>query len=274
MEYEKIVHQIKCSRCHLCYPRDYYVSFTRQREPKPTKSCFFCRINNVGDKRRHGKVISEIKSVWEEWKRNNPCVDCGCKDERVIQADHISNKTAGCGNYTYWGRESLGVEKYKEELKKCQARCRFCHMIKTKKELFDTNVSRDKLWKGPSAKYNNSLKHRVLKYDLVDQEKLYRQHCLQCHRKVTKDTCQAFIFDHGCNWRNKTWGISEYIRKNNCSFTKAKPLILREMYKCRLLCANCDWIATKNDLWGEHCSDPDQVNPDIKHVQDIFFIKK
>ena len=101
----------------------------------------------------------------------------------------------------------------------------------------------------------------------VNKEKVRRGCCEQCNRKVTKETVEAFIFDHGNNWNMKNFTISNYINRNRCSLKRAKPLLVREMLLCQLLCANCDWESTRRHLWNHKAHNPHQ-----QELQDRFLI--
>ncbi len=62
--------------------------------------------------------------------REHPCVDCGCSDIRVLEFDHLDglSKKDGVMALVSWGA-SLKV--VKEEMLKCEVRCKNCHAIKT-----------------------------------------------------------------------------------------------------------------------------------------------
>ena len=64
------------------------------------------------------------------------CVDCGTKDARVLEFDHVTGvkrnvknqKGAGVG---YLVRNGYKWSTVKREIEKCVVRCRNCHQIKT-----------------------------------------------------------------------------------------------------------------------------------------------
>jgi hypothetical protein len=71
------------------------------------------------------------KKKWE-YLSNHPCVDCKMDDPRVLEFDHISDKTMGISQMIVNGHswESILIE-----IAKCQVRCANCHKIKTSDEL-------------------------------------------------------------------------------------------------------------------------------------------
>lgn len=62
-----------------------------------------------------------------DYLATHPCVDCGEKDVRVLEFDHLGNKlrevSAMLHNFT--------LEKVKTEIAKCQVLCVNCHRRKT-----------------------------------------------------------------------------------------------------------------------------------------------
>tara|TARA_R110000782_G_C14498906_1_gene378339 strand:+ start:99 stop:503 length:405 start_codon:yes stop_codon:yes gene_type:complete len=56
------------------------------------------------------------------------CVDCGIKDWRVLQFDHLNNKKY---NLADLGASSVSLNLIKTEIRKCEIRCANCHQIKT-----------------------------------------------------------------------------------------------------------------------------------------------
>ncbi len=74
------------------------------------------------------KKIRELQNLVNEIKSSKGCKDCGNKDWRVLDFDHIRDKKYGICNMV---RLQMKKEKILEEIKKCEVRCANCHRIKT-----------------------------------------------------------------------------------------------------------------------------------------------
>jgi hypothetical protein len=59
---------------------------------------------------------------------NNPCVDCGNTDIRVLTLDHVRGKKKG-NPATFWLGET--IQTIRKEIKKCEVVCHNCHAIRT-----------------------------------------------------------------------------------------------------------------------------------------------
>jgi len=59
------------------------------------------------------------------------CIDCGVKDPRVLQFDHVrGEKKDPVSSLVYSGKSMIRI---KDEIRKCEIRCANCHTIKTHK---------------------------------------------------------------------------------------------------------------------------------------------
>ena len=219
-----------CKECLNVKPLVDFVSVIHRRT-KPTANCTHCRALKRKTLFNPTTKSGKCREFWKKWKKNNKCRDCGCEDFRVIEADHVRGKKVNnLSNYVYWAANG-GVEKMIEELKKCESRCCFCHMIKTKersdqKRIRERRFSR-KWW----------LLHRRREINLV---KMKVGECKTCKRKVTSNTFCGFDFDHR-NEETKVINISNIVRTNKTTFEKH---LREEIPKCNLLCRNCHKIKT------------------------------
>lgn len=75
------------------------------------------------------QVLSQNKSLLYAYLSTHPCIDCGEKDIRLLEFDHISGqKSEGIANLLSWGFNWPTLE---AEIAKCEVRCANCHRIKT-----------------------------------------------------------------------------------------------------------------------------------------------
>lgn len=66
-----------------------------------------------------------LRKQW--FAKNGPCTTCGSWED--LQVDHINPNTKVSWGYWRWTKE-----RREEELSKCQALCRTCHLAKTAEE--------------------------------------------------------------------------------------------------------------------------------------------
>ena len=66
----------------------------------------------------------------ENYLLEHPCVDCGIKDTRVLEFDHVRGKKDG--NISHAVNQIWSLEKLIKEIDKCEVRCANCHRIVTK----------------------------------------------------------------------------------------------------------------------------------------------
>ena len=227
----------------------HFKPYSKHTKKQFTKSCYACRQKETRWKAQANCKVNICRKQWLDWKEKNKCQHCGIEDPDVLQADHIGKKEKELSNYTYWSKQ--GPEKQMLEFQNTRCLCRFCHNVSTRKQFFKQKVNRLN-----TKKSRREDRVKALKMEFVLREKLRRGSCATCHKEVTSMTSNCFIFDHGANHRDKRISISKYIHTNKCGFPKAKRVLEREMNLCRLLCSNCDWKATRNDLWGHKQQKP------------------
>ena len=107
--------QTHCRECNRQLSKNYYAT----NKEKHIKYAGQVKRNNI--EKTHDWIIEYLKI--------HPCVDCGISNIVVLEFDHVRGiKFKGLsimisGNYS--------LNKIKEEIKKCEVRCRNCHMIRT-----------------------------------------------------------------------------------------------------------------------------------------------
>jgi len=130
----------KCSRCKI----DKELSEYNKNKSKPDGLQTFCRecahekfkdyyeSNKDYHKQaiydRRDKLKNKSRAFLVDYFQTHSCVDCQNSDIRVLEFDHLGNKIKGVGRLV---AEGYSLEVIKEEISKCEVRCRNCHQIKT-----------------------------------------------------------------------------------------------------------------------------------------------
>lgn len=100
-----------CTPCFAKYEADRYQNGDRARKERN-------KANTIERSRTH---------IWN-YLLNNPCVDCGQTDPRVLEFDHRDDLTK---SYNVSEMFPLSLSKINEEIAKCDVRCANCHRIRT-----------------------------------------------------------------------------------------------------------------------------------------------
>jgi uncharacterized protein with PIN domain len=72
--------------------------------------------------------------VYRFLKLFGQCVDCGNKDWRVLEFDHI-DRNSKKNTISNLMNKHISISNLKSEMKKCEIRCANCHKIKTRIQL-------------------------------------------------------------------------------------------------------------------------------------------
>lgn len=94
-----------------------------------------------GMRRRHREKIIRNQKYVLQYLYTNSCIDCGEKDIRVLDFDHVRGKKKD--NICAMVRNAVSIETLKNEMKKCVVRCANDHRRKTCQE---NGSLRGKLW--------------------------------------------------------------------------------------------------------------------------------
>ena len=213
----------KCKSCK----RDWDVSYFQpkvNRRTKLTTWCSICRNNKRRTETNPTTKVGKCRALFQKWKSEHPCQNCGIKDSRIIEADHLSKfkKVYNCSHFHWWSNHG-GVEALKAELKKCKPLCKFCHRLKSQAE-----------------RKKGTHTTQLAKRKIINAEKLKRGACLTCKREVSLRTACAFDFDH-VNPETKRMRVAKMVLKNWDYFRK---YCKEEMRQCHLLCTNCHHVKT------------------------------
>ena len=218
-----------CISCLKIKPNADFESKVHRRN-KMTTRCQHCRDLQRKNQKNPSTKVGKCREFWQNWKKEQTCVDCGLQDYRVLEADHVrGEKVHTVSDYHYWSYRG-GVDAMRKELKKCVPRCRICHTLKTKER---SDLKRMK----EGRKQQPSIECRQNEINAI---KLNIGACVYCNRKVTPATCRAFDFDH-LDEKNKIICISKLAYKSQTYYVKH---LRSEISKCQLLCRNCHKIKT------------------------------
>ncbi|MCX6765012.1 MAG: hypothetical protein NT148_00530 [Candidatus Nealsonbacteria bacterium] len=117
----KIVVMKLCKYCNKYYKEsDFGIAATT---PKKTYRRLKCRYCYYKTKRL---LIEKYQKYLNNYKEDRGCFKCGNKDHRVLEFHHLRDKKFTIG-YAYYCH--FGMERVKEEIKKCAVICANCHKI-------------------------------------------------------------------------------------------------------------------------------------------------
>lgn len=139
-------------KCTLCQEIKPISEFNKKKASTDGKQnvCRLCnrlKSRNYYAKNKHKHVKVVIKNTNSYRNRNreylykyllqHPCIDCGNSDVRVLEFDHRPGeiKIDGVAKLAAFPRS---LEIVKNEVKKCDIRCKNCHTIKTYERLGGT----------------------------------------------------------------------------------------------------------------------------------------
>jgi len=141
-------------RCATCKIEKSSSSFYKNKSKKDGRqySCKNCQNiyhNKIWYKKRRDSRKQQVLTRKQENRRINfrrvlhnyfskGCVDCGEKDFRCLEFDHvrgIKKKVRGSSGVGQFVRDGYKWETVLKEINKCEVRCASCHKIKTFKQL-------------------------------------------------------------------------------------------------------------------------------------------
>jgi hypothetical protein len=79
------------------------------------------------ERTKERKKIEKCRDFMVDFLLQNPCVDCGNSDIRVLEFDHIKEKNTDVSILLSNGK----LKRLQEEIKLCEVVCANCHRIRT-----------------------------------------------------------------------------------------------------------------------------------------------
>lgn len=239
----KVPHKKRCGKCRKTLSsKQFYRS-----HGAPDGLHAWCKECDNQARTKLSKAAAEY--VWTKAEeRGSLCVRCGENDKNVLDFHHVrpedkENSVLKLGKH-------VDIDK---ELAKTVLLCSFCHRLETYHWIQShQKPSVDKLSTDPRSVRNRLLSENSK--NMVKRIKAELGQCSVCKRKLDVHdpaAFSAFDFDH-IDRSTKTCNISRMVSK-----TCSEERLLREIAKCRLLCANCHRIHTRQQM-GQFVHDNDE----------------
>ncbi|QPB44406.1 hypothetical protein [Medusavirus stheno T3] len=212
----------RCCKCRLILSRNDFHSDGKANSNSRCKKCQSTYNAQVGLRLHATSALA---------KEGQACADCGERNPNVLEFDHVR----GIKERDVSGMRGRPTTAIRAEIDKCDIVCRCCHRVRSLTTKWKPAIS--------EKRANAHIKYR--NHAFVTSEKLKRGHCDACSRPVKSanhaETCQ-FDFDH-IDRKTKAFNISKAVK---CGYSLER--ITGELRKCRLLCANCHLIHTRQQL--------------------------
>ena len=113
----------QCLYCHQWYPENSFgVALTTKKKVFRRRKCKYCY-------RETKQILIRKYHTWlNDCKIQQGCKRCGITDKRVLDFHHKdeNDKLFTIGGF----RRSVGIERIKKEIKKCEIYCANCHRIR------------------------------------------------------------------------------------------------------------------------------------------------
>ena len=133
----------QCSRCKETKPLDKFGKEAKSKDGLQYH-CKVCKaelhiLNHearmVSIRASKQRRVDAGRNYVVEWFKTHPCVDCGETDIRVLEFDHLGNKVDGVAKMV---REGQTLKRIKQEIEKCEVRCKNDHARKSFERLGGT----------------------------------------------------------------------------------------------------------------------------------------
>jgi hypothetical protein len=202
------------------------------------RQCKTCRDR----KRKKTPQEEACWKIYQDWRKNSVCKDCGITDWRLLEADHVGNKTRNCSDYAWWARNG-GPEALLEELQSvCEPRCIYHHRQYT--------YWRDKMEKDNGKTYSNNKNAQRLRKMRAEVQNYAvslktGNSCYKCKRICTPENVMCFDWDHLPDKMHlKKYNVGDISQKYATSFKDGKNKLDQETAICRLSCVFCHRLYT------------------------------
>lgn len=237
-----------------------------------TKTCLQCRIIEKRTQENPTTKRGKCRTKWFELRakmEEQGCILCGCTDNMSVEHTDPEEKMRDAkgqpvclGEYTKWivlgGPEAMQAEFDKPSIVPMCLNCQYMqptgYAMQPKLDPKDLPDGKQRGTKEEQAAYTKkrNLTRRQEKQDYVNKKKLAIGQCAECCYTVVRHGSvwspgytgypHAFAFAHRSEL-DKEAGVSTIV--GSChTFKKCKPLLDKEMARCRLLCMCCNKTET------------------------------
>lgn len=226
-----------CTKCNVEKPLDDFhwrskAKGTKQAQCKPCKNGYHLnhiKVYRERSRQRNKAWRTEFREYLCGFLSENPCIDCGESDIRVLEFDHRDDEEK---LYTVaeMGRGDRSLDKVASEIAKCDIRCVNCHRVRT--------AIQSNRWRPEHGNRGIDFIYRNRKYAWEFRE---NNPCAKCG----ESNPIKLGFDY-LDRSSKTARISQLITRVSLEKLKA------EIDKCQVLCGNCHRLKTYKQLdWNE-----------------------
>jgi len=216
-----------CGKCKQELPLE---AFNRLGDGRQhwCRVCFKAYFRRRGDKHRRQNAaarqsrVAVARRFIARFLADHPCVDCGEADARVLDFDHIGEKSSLVSALVAWGAPRARIEM---EIARCEVRCANCHRRVTARR---AGWSRLAGGVGDPRRGFTAPVRRNLNYV---HDVLARSHCVDCGEA----DMLVLEFDHV---RTKRGQISRMV------WNVSLATLMTEIAQCEIRCCNCHRRAT------------------------------
>lgn len=216
-------------RVHTCEPPSWYRPKAPVLGPRHTVSVATTRERN--------------RLAVAHYLSENPCVDCGESDIDVLQFDHremLNDSTAPRVSQLI---RKASLERVFAEIALCDVRCASCHQIRTREQLTGRPP------KNASSEPSRSAQDRYLRGKAI-ADAAKSSGCVVCGDA----RLGALQFDHIEPLRRGSTGLDR-AHSVGRFYQASEKTLGAEIAKCRVVCANCHFRHTREQMGYPRYSD-------------------
>lgn len=220
--------------------------------------CLHCRnvklkSRTTGENNEEAKCSSMVQEIKKTWADNGGCVECGCRDVRVLQGDHKNRSGKDQHEQmltpSYWachGGAQVMRQHFIGQHTTVVPTCMFCHALEKSHDIYNALPIEDFRQGSPAYRQR---KYTAEKRDYVNKFKISKGTCehplckdprTNAARVITEENVHAFHCAH-VDDIEKEESICKIVKKRE-SFSMARLKLDKELAKCKVYCGCCHHI--------------------------------